>query len=200
MRKLIFLVLTLTACGNEPRAVDQQEWYDLPALGNHLVKTMAERASAVDKTVLLNGTEEKRQLTSTDSLFWVTELASLIETDINAPKYAGVISKVSGLTDKKSNLKIDSYSITSEADLPLESCRLFYLDSTDELRKIELVHRAKNIIADSRRQTTIWLNRYAKYLLVDSIISSGTDKVLFQGSRAYQLKLQRIPTSGISVP
>lgn len=192
MRKIIFFsILLLLGCQENSTKQTTPAYFDLPGFTNSIMANMALRRGNVTKTFVLNEQAETKDFIGTDSLFWSKELSWLLKTDLNAPKFRGALAVSLGQEDTKSNLLVDRISSTNE-DSEFREIELYYLDELSEMRIIRIKMGTKNFIATSRGQMTVWLNRYNDLLLIDSLVTSGRDKVLFQDERDYKSHLERI--------
>ena len=192
MRNLFLLgLLSLIACQQESTSQVEKIDFNLPQFTRVVINNMDNRRADVIKSFTLNGQSEEIVFQATDSLFWSKELEWLKRTDLMAPKYQGVLSVSEGAKDNNSNLLVNRFSATDQ-DIDLRDLEVFYLDEISQVRLIRLKFGTSNFIADSEGQITVWLNKYGDQLLIDSLIASGKDKVLFQDERNYETRLRRI--------
>jgi len=188
MKRIIVytFIILLLGCDTSLPQQTNTHLFNLPDFTKKLIVNMSNRHPAVNKSFSLNGNKENKNINNTDSTFWSQELARLIDTDLNSPKYLGAISVTPKQQDPDSNLLINSYSLTNITKLPLKSLRIYYLNDTTEIRKIDLMMTSDNLINASETSISLWINRYNGILLIDSLKITGKDKTLFQGTRQYQ--------------
>lgn len=192
MRRIIlFGLIALLGCQNNDSSQVKNQFFDLSTFTKEVIANMVERNSPVRKKFILDGKAETKTIERTDSVFWANELKTLLNIDLNAPKYIGVLDIKEGQKDISSNLLIDR--ITSSSDkVDLVLIEIYYLDDKTEVRKLNVQTGAKNFISDANLDITAWFNRYGAELLVDSVITVGKDKVLLQNERNYESHLERI--------
>ena len=124
-------------------------------------------------------------------MFWSKELELLRKVDLEAPRYRGALEISERNNDSNSNLVFDRVT-TTDTKLELQSIELYYLEERSQVRKLELSFKSDNFIANSNNQLTIWLNEYDDQLIIDSLITIGQAKVLFQEERVYESHVRRI--------
>ena len=190
-RLLILGLLIAAAC--QPNKVSQSEinFIDFPAFTNSILENMHSRSADVSKTFVLNDSSEAKTISSTDSIFWSKELELLRKVDLEAPRYRGALEISERNNDSNSNLVFDRVT-TTDTKLELQSIELYYLEERSQVRKLELSFKSDNFIANSNNQLTIWLNEYDDQLIIDSLITIGQAKVLFQEERVYESHVRRI--------
>jgi len=188
MRLIIVIValVSLIGCEQKIQKNNNRQWFDLPKFIGELADNMTDRDPRVSKTFILNNISETLLHNATDTSFWRKELATLETINLNSAQIRDVIEFKGGAKDKLSNLLIDEYRIVGAKAYPLKKVRIYYLDQPMEIRQVEIDICSANLIADSEKSIKIWLNRYNKKLLVDSIKVSGKDKTLLQPIREYQ--------------
>ena len=186
MRQLIIiLILVLAGCGQTQQKYSEQSWFALPEFINVITKNMADRKPAVLKTFVLNSVSESRPFSSTDTSFWRKELAILAKIDLNSAQFRDAIEFTGSKPDELSNLLIDEFRIVGAKESALKKVRIYYLENTKEVRQVQIELCKSNLIADSEKSIKLWLNRYNKKLLVDSLKVSGREKTLMQPVREY---------------
>ncbi len=82
----LFLVFALFSCKNEEVGKDKLQYFDLSGFINEEAKLLSAKILQVDKTVFLNGKEEKKIITISN---WQNELNAFKEADINKKSFLG---------------------------------------------------------------------------------------------------------------
>ncbi len=192
MRRLVFLVfIVIVSCQQDPGTYVAEEYFDLPRFTGKIITAMASQNGAVSKTFILNDKSETKELVKLDSAFWANELKYFLTTDFNNPKYINSIEFSKRIPDSSSNLFI--HRITRiEDDIDLNKFELYFLDTEDDIRMINLVLDSKNLLTSSKIEVTVWFNEYQDILLLDSLVFVGRDKVLFQKERLFESHVKRI--------
>lgn len=183
---IIILMLVLVGCEPQQLQNDSHKWFVMSEIISEITENMADRRPGALKTFVLNGVSESKKFSSTDTSFWRKELAPLAQIDLNSAQIRDAIEFTEGMPDKLSNLLIDEFRIVGAKELSLKKVRIYYLENPMEVRQIQIEIYNSNLIADSEKSIKLWLNRYNKKLLVDSIKISGRDKTLMQPVREYQ--------------
>lgn len=183
---IIILMLVLVGCEPQQLQNDSHKWFAMSEIISEITENMAVRRPGVLKTFVLNGVSESKKFSSTDTSFWRKELAPFAQIDLNSAQIRDAIEFTEGMPDQLSNLLIDEFRIVGTKELSLKKVRIYYLENPMEVRQIQIEICNSNLIADSEKSIKLWLNRYNKKLLVDSIKISGRDKTLMQPVREYQ--------------
>ena len=193
MRFIVFLFLiTFLGCKPEPKQQHDAMWFDLPNFVDGLVQNMDAKNHQAIRTFILNGEAETKQYESLDSIFWATELARLRDINLNSRQLKDALSMRSNIKDDKSNLLIDEYLLPDESIVPFKKLRIYYLGDTSEIRQVYAELKSSNLIAKSQTKITLWINRYNKKLLIDSLQIIGNDKTLMQPARKYTIATRTI--------
>ena len=183
---IIILMLVLVGCEPQQLQNDSHKWFAMSEIISEITENMADRRPGALKTFVLNGVSESKAFSLTDTSFWRKELAPLAQIDLNSAQIRDAIEFTEGMPDELSNLLIDEFRIVGAKELSLKKVRIYYLEHPMEVRQIQIEIYNSNLIADSEKSIKLWLNRYNKKLLVDSIKISGRDKTLMQPVREYQ--------------
>lgn len=192
MRRLfLFGIVILLGCQEDSAPQQNIDYLDFPEFTGTVLKNMDNRSADAEKWFILNNKQESKSYTATDSTFWSQELQLLAKIDLNAPKYRDVIEISTENADSTSNLFFDRITSTNP-DTDLRKIDIFYLDNINQIRKLHIDYATKNFFTESRHRLTIWLNDYNDQLLIDSLVSSGVDKVRFQKERNYESHVQRV--------
>lgn len=189
---IIFLLITLLGCAQEPQDKEVVNLLDLPGLMDELAVNMDAKNHRITKSFILNSKVETKQYESSDSSFWRQELNKLHEIDLNSPQIRGGISVRRKIKDNNSNLLIDEYSIPDTKFTTLKILRIYYMADTSEIRQIYAELSSDNLIATSNTYINIWMNRYNNRLLIDSLQTKGKDKTLMQPAREYMITTHTI--------
>jgi hypothetical protein len=184
---IIILLLFVFGCENNPRQIHEVAWFDIPGFSQELVRTMGVKALAVNKTFVLNNKSETNQYEIADTVFWRKELSQLSEIDLNSPQIRDDINLTTGIKDDNSNLLINKYSVDDRMNSYFKNLSVYYLDQPSEIRQISLVLKSDHFIAHSATRINLWLNRYGKDILIDSIQVIGSDKTFMQPAREYKI-------------
>ena len=190
-RLLILSLLIAFACQQSKVSQAEVDFIDFPAFTNSILENMHLRSADVSKTFVLNSNSETKTIKATDSVFWSKELELLRKVDLEAPRYRGALELSERNNDSSSNLFYDRIT-TTDTNLELQSIELYYLEERSQVRKLELSFESDNFIANSNNHLTIWLNEYDDQLIIDSLITIGQAKVLFQEERMYESHVRRI--------
>jgi len=182
---IIILILVLVSCEQTQQNNKIQNWFAIPEFISVITENMAGRAPGVLKTFVLNSVTESKSFSSTDTAFWRKELAVLAKIDLNSAQFRDAIEFTESKQDELSNLLIDEFRIVGTKESSLKKVSIYYLEQTSEVRQIQIEMCKSNLIADSEKSIRLWLNRYNKKLLVDSIKVSGKDKTMMQPNREY---------------
>ena len=189
---ILFFSLVFYSCSPEPQREDASEWFDVPSIIDQLVFNMDAKNHQAIKTFIINSDSETKDYKSTDSTFWSNELSRLKEIDLNSPQIRDILMMTSGIKDDKSNLLIDEYLLPDESIVPFKKLRIYYLGDTSEIRQVYAELKSSNLIAKSQTKITLWINRYNKKLLIDSLQIIGNDKTLMQPARKYTIATRTI--------
>ncbi|MEN8248568.1 MAG: hypothetical protein ABFS32_06525 [Bacteroidota bacterium] len=186
---LLFAIIVLSSCTDDVKSV-KSNWFDIPGLGIQLANNMSSRTPSVNKTFILNDVVESVNIDISDSGFWKQELSKLAEIDLNSPQVRGYIKLNSKIEDDNSNLLIDQYTLAEGSNSPIEKISLYYLDDPAELRQISISLNKSNLVTQSSTELNIWLNRYQKSLLIDSLKLKHHEKIIMQSPRDYENRIK----------
>lgn len=192
MKKLALFIIILTlGCQNELPVKTNSQYFDVPLFTQRVIQNMVARQVDVSKRFVLNTKLEEKTVHQTDSLFWTKELEHLLKTDLNAPQYAGAIQFEGALKDSNSNLLIDRFTPKDDR-VNLKKLEVFYLEDNSQIRKINLALSSSNFLSSSNLELMAWFNQYGEQLVLDSVTTTGNDKIMFQEERVYESHLARI--------
>ena len=184
---ILLLTLVLIGCKPEPQQKIELVWFDLPSLVDELVLNMDNKNHRVIKTFTLNSNTETKRYDSSDSIFWARELAILREIDFNSPQLRDEIIFNNNLNDDNSNLLIDEYLLPDDNTGPFNKLSIYYLKEPLEIRQVYAELNSDNLISKSNTKFNLWMNRYNKMLIIDSLQIVGCDKTFMQSEREYQI-------------
>ena len=189
---LIIGLLLAVGCAQEPPGREKPRWFDLPATLNEVIDNTVATSTTVKKTFILNGRQEQHLYEPADTAFWHAELSKILQIDLNGLGYRDALQVRQALADTASNLVYDEYRPAPGNHLPLVYVRVYYLQQPSELRRLSLRLERDNLLAGSRWQADVWLNRYSGQLLIDSVCLHGADNMLWQKPREYTVVLRRV--------
>ena len=184
---ILLLTLVLIGCKPEPQQKIELVWFDLPSLVDELVLNMDNKNHRVIKTFSLNSNTETKRYDSSDSIFWARELAILREIDFNSPQLRDEIIFNKNLNDDNSNLLIDEYLLPDDNTGPFNKLSIYYLKEPLEIRQVYAELNSDNLISKSNTKFNLWINRYNKMLIIDSLQIVGCDKTFMQSEREYHI-------------
>ncbi len=189
---LIIGLLLAMSCAQEPPRQEQPRWFDLPGTLHEVIDNTVAASTAVEKTFILNGRQEQHLYEPADTAFLHAELSKILQVDLNGLGYREALQVRQAQPDTASNLLYDEYRPAPGNHLPLVFVRVYYLQQPTELRRLSLLLERDNLLAGSRWQADIWLNRYNNRLLIDSVCLHGADNMLWQKPRQYTITLRRV--------
>ncbi len=190
--KLIIGLLLAMGCAREPARQEQPRWFDLPATLSEVIDNTVAVSAAVEKMFVLNGRQEQHLYEPADTAFWHAELSKILQIDLNGLGYREALQIRQAQPDTASNLLYDEYRPAPGNHLPLVYVRVYYLQQPTELRRLSLRLERDNLLAGSRWQADVWLNRYNNHLLIDSARLRGADNMFWQKPRQYAVMLRRV--------
>lgn len=127
----------LAACTDQPgRSAAGTSYFDLQSYFKQEATRLNQARPLVEKTVMVNGEEEKKKLNIPD---WQNELSVFADADINKSAWKGAF-KVSKMTDG------DIYA-TDEDKIPVKEVRVFKKDN--KITGIRIFMRTENYLYNS---------------------------------------------------
>lgn len=192
-RATIFFLLTLfSGCiqKSEVKPLEEGQYYDLKGLLDSQIAILDSLGFRLQKKAVINK-ESDTVIISMDDESWEQEFEVFKEADLNKPVLRDRYL-IDSLTEQTSNLRILQYLPKDSISSGVISFKIFYLDSLEDVRKLQIKMKENNPIftsqkimemqfADQNRQlilTEFSLAGYHKMILTDSVKFKYSGKVL----------------------
>ena len=171
--------ILFSACLQKP--VKESRYFNIDSVVTNQVMYLPKIKSILIKQALLNGKDDSTMITPKDSVAWATELDVFRQLEmINKPINRGLYSIVDE-KDTKSNLMIRSFTSTKK-ELAVQFLKIYYHNSTANLRKIEGLYLEKNYLYSSAINLSMEFdNLYNKITLTNYTIK-GKQKMFLGDS------------------
>lgn len=191
MKYVCFLLLTgllVTGC-NKKRSVATSHYYPVDSLLTAQARHLTQSAASLTKTAIFdNKPETKTYLPKADtaSTGWKHELDAFFQLhDINKPSNVGKYTVNSNQRDNTSNLSI--YTLTAAEDLPVAYYKVYYLNTLDNIRKIEALYQEEGFLMKSSRKLTLEFQDIHNKIVLTSYSIAGGQKMLLADSVTFQV-------------
>ena len=153
MRFFLFfiLIISLSACQSSIKT-QRANQFNADSLINALVHALNSQQAALTKATYMGDKSYKIEIAGND-VNWEQELEIFRSlAQINKPTYDGLY-RVHSISDTVSNLIIKSW--ICQKDAPLQTLRVYYLNTPDQLRKLEAIFSVSNFLYQSRKKMTL---------------------------------------------
>lgn len=160
--------------------------YPVDSLLHAQAAQLTKLRATLDKEVLFGPGQEKVSLTPQDTTAWLRELEifSVMESinkPVNRDQY-----KIEQSADKRSNLRIRSFSTT--ADLPVSYVHLYYQGRLSNIRKIEAAYSDTNGLYKTSRLLSMEFDPINGVPVMSSYSISGGQKMFLDDTVQYNIK------------
>jgi hypothetical protein len=172
----IVCIFLFTSCSKD-KQVGSNQLLAFDSVWNTQVKSLTEAKAELTKEVLMNGVTQSTTSVIGDSLAWANELEIFQPiASINKPGNRSY-SQETILDDESSNLTIRRL-FTDEA-LIVKEVRIYYLESPNNIRKIEALTSERNSLYTSARNLSLNFSEVNnKTLLTSYSIVGGQHMIL----------------------
>ena len=142
--------------------------------------------ATLDKEVVLGANKEEVTTTPQDTVGWLRELEiftvmDFINKPVNRERY-----KVEESRDKRSNLRIRSFSTND--DLPVSYVNLYYFEKPSKIRKIEAAYSETNGLYRTSRLLSMEFDNVNGLPVMTSYTVSGGQKMFMDDTVRYDIK------------
>ena len=146
MKRLLPLLLLLTACSQPQQAKRTNVYFDLKGFLDQQIATLNAGKPLVSKTALVGEQPETHQTRQVD---WARELELFEQADLNKPAYANsyFIEEISKTTT--------TYRLKSGEDLPVQYLEVIKDEKTAQPLKVKATLRTKNYLYESERNLSL---------------------------------------------
>lgn len=183
---VVVFILTCAVCfsGCRPAENRSEKYYNLDSLFQAQTQLLIASKATLTKTAEL-GEKKERKSFSPDSLGWIDEFGTLNELAlINKPTYRGLYL-IHDEQDRKSNLRILSYSLKKGADnkkIPVRYVNIYYLGSLDRIKRIEGLYNEENELYRGSHYFSIELQDVYNKNMLTSYSIKGHQKMILADS------------------
>lgn len=177
-------LLLLTMCDAPSKR--EHGMYSVDSLLHAQAAQLTKLRATLDKDVVFGPGEEKVSLTPQDTLAWLRELEifSVMESinkPVNRDQY-----KIEQSADKRSNLRIRSFSTT--ADLPVPYVNVYYHGRPSNIRRIEAAYIETNGLYKTSRRLSMEFDPINGVPVMSSYSISGGQKMFMDDTVQYEIK------------
>jgi hypothetical protein len=168
---LIPIAIACTPVGQQPSRMQ----FNCDSLINRQVTLLSNQPASVKKFTRVSGSEADTQVRS-NQVNWSVELAPFrVISRINNPIYQANY-KVTVAPDPKSNLTIKSWTAINSA--PVLSLKVYYLNGSEQIKRIEAVMAESNFVFTSRQTLQLDFNLLGENPRLEHYQISGSQKFL----------------------
>jgi hypothetical protein len=188
---LVGVCMMMFACDDKP--VDRSLFYPLDSLVTDQIRYLAEAKATIKKTADVGGKKDVNTYTPQDTIGWIKELGVFRELDaINKPINHGAYLVDDGLTDIRSNLSVKAFTAKKEASekqkLPVKYLRVFYHQSSDNLRRIEAEFNEETSLYKNTRHLSMEFQEVHNKIVLTSYSIEGGQKMYLGDSVHYAVE------------
>ena len=167
----VAIVLFASSCNNiSKKEYSAHHFFDASDYFNKTIKELSNRKIKLEKTVILNDTEEKKVI---DTIDWKNELAIFINTNINKSAIYEYYTTDSILQD--STLKIVYQSKNEKMHTKQFEV---YFDKSNIVKKINVLQTKNNLIFQSDTHFEYIPNTYYKIEKKQSLLWFASDDII----------------------
>jgi len=180
IKRVLYLVVFLCTveiffgCKPSEDTGSTMRYFKLDSLIQEQMTTVLSRKVYLEKISLLDGKYDSSGFIP-DSIHLAREFAVIEQNSIDKPKYWGLYEKEFG-KDNQSNLNTLTYHSTRE--LPVPYLKIYYLNTINNLRKIETAYVDKNSIYHSFREIKILFEDVNEEVVIKEYHIQGYQKML----------------------
>lgn len=182
---ILFILLAVRCTTPEPTNLGEKTYFDIPSFTQSIIEQQAAAGTSVLKKSIINGQEEENLKEETDSSFWATELFLLLNVDINKPQLKTAYKVEENVTELHSNLLKTIYTALPNTNTTIKKIEFKYLTSPAKIRQILVELATNNAVYSTQQTTQVWLNTKGGKLLIDSLVTTGSNKTIFLDSMKY---------------
>lgn len=184
MRWIVLLFcLSFMSCkkAQTPKAQIQ---INIDSLLDHQIQYLQTSTLELEKESRINSTINTASLKSNE-VNWSNELEAFRSiSTINKPTYYDQF-KIETLPDPKSNMIIKSW-VTEE--LPVKNLKVYFLKSSNQIKKIEVELTQTNFVFSSNRKLNINFSAFGPFPAIEQYEINGTQKFFWEEPQQYSLK------------
>ncbi len=190
-RYFFILLLVASACVTPEQSGSSQSYFDIKPVLQDQLSNMISLSPQIRKIAQI-GDSVETQVMVPDSAQWANELNIFFNADINKPVLRGEYQEVEIPSEPSSNLKILSYqAVNKDAGLKVESLKIFYVDSHQDIRKIEATLVEGNALFEGRTNLQLELNEDGnRDLILHKFIIEGAQKMVTVDSVLYRVEVE----------
>lgn len=183
--------MMMFACAETPE--NKSVFYPLDSLVTDQIHYLAKAKATIKKTADVGGKKDVNTYTPQDTLGWIKELGVFRELDvINKPINHGAYLVDDGLTDIRSNLSVKAFTAKKEASekqkLPVRYLRVFYHQSSDNLRRIEAEFNEETSLYKNTRHLFMEFHEVHNKIVLTSYSIEGGQKMYLGDSVQYAVE------------
>ena len=183
----MYLTLFVFLISCNVRDNNHGSYYSIDSLVHAQVVYLTKSKAVLTKKAEIDGKEEAVSFTPTDTTSWANELAIFSAlAEINKPINAGRYTIENGVRDPNSNLLIRSFISTSV--LPVVYLKLFYLDGSSLLRRVEALYREENTLLKGSRLLLMEFQQINNEAILTSYSIEGSQKMLLSDPVQFSIK------------
>jgi hypothetical protein len=169
------------------KAEDKATFYPIDSLVNHQIRYLAAAKATIRKTATVGDRKDEKTYTPADTTAWLKELGVFLELDaINKPINQHAYLVDDGLTDIRSNLSVKAF--TAKESLPVKYLRIYYHQSTDNLRRLEAEFNEENSLYKNSRHLLLEFQEVHNKIVLTSYSIEGGQKMYLDDSVRYAVK------------
>lgn len=192
-RLTILLLITLLLPGCVQQKQRSASYFAIDSLLAQQVRALHAAKASIRKVSLLDNKESKASFTPADTSAWNKELEAFRSLEvINKPVNRGGYTVKDGVPDRKSNLKVKSF--TANAELPVAYLRVYYQGTPDNIRKIESKFRDENAMYESTRYLYMEFENIDQKNLLTYFSITGGQKIFLGDTVKYSIN------AAVSIP
>lgn len=187
---IFFLGIVSFSCSNKQKATTSL--FNVDSLISAQVKYLSKKQARLNKTSFLGDSSNSVSATPKDTTAWKNELEIFNVLDlVNKPINRNLYSIENG-PDSKSNLSVKTFVIKSdlsedEKDLPIEYLKIYFLDSTDKIRKIEGQYRESSMMYKTKQILNLEFQPVNDSMVLASYSITGGQKLFMGDSVQYKI-------------
>ncbi len=185
-----FFVVTLfiTSCNNN-RSIVTNHYYPVDSLLNAQAIQLTQLKAILTKKATIGTKSETQTYTpvfDTAATAWKHELDVFFELhDINKPSNRNKYTLARAEQDSNSNLLV--YSLTANETLPVVYYKVFYLNTIDNIRKVEALYREESTLLKSSRKLSLEFQQIHNKIVLTSYSVTGGQKMLLADSVTFSV-------------
>lgn len=185
---LLGFLFLLSACNSSNTELGKvPDYFNMDSLIDSQVEKLKSINPELEKNAYLDGKKESVSI-HLDSTGWEKELKVFRDANIDKPAYYGYYERSSSQKDTFSNLLFDEYSIEDDENVPVKSLKIFYLDTREAIKKIEIIMKDENELFESERHLLMNFESREDEPILNSYQVKGIQKLKLNDSVKYEMK------------